>query len=173
MRNNRPVGAVGCVVRWRGKRYLTTAAHVVHGQGTEFDVHGLGPVGVVRVIEDRSADLALLDPHLDLPDTACLLPDNTRITGLSLAPAPGHAVLFRRGHRSATQTTVDRILDSPQLSHGPLICTPIVTQRGDSGTILLDGNLRAVATLVGERAWFDCFLPLSPLLKLLDLELET
>ncbi|MFV8749673.1 hypothetical protein ACNOYE_03865 [Nannocystaceae bacterium ST9] len=182
VRSDKAVGCVGVVVRRGGRRYLTTAAHVARTPGATLEVVGLGRVRVVDLRWDEHHDIALLEPAIALPDSACRLPDHTRLTGLGRAPIVGRpAFAYRAGASHVSRTTITgvgshRPIQGPNelpMNIGPLIATHEFTIDGDSGALLFDSVLGALGTLVGEHHKESVFLSLAPMLQSLSATLET
>jgi hypothetical protein len=180
-RGDTVIGCVGCVVRRDGQRYLTTAAHVARRVGARLGVVGLGEVVVRDIRWDEDADIALLEPAVALPDSACRLPDHVRLMGMGHMPSAGEPVFaFRVGASVATRTSFEgfgshRLGTGPsgnELRVGPLIATSEFTVDGDSGCLLFDASLGTLGTLVGEHRQQSVFLPLAPMLQSLGATLE-
>ena len=176
-----PLGTVGLVVVDEdGDRYVFTAGHVVEpwfgSSSREFVIKGTQvELDPYRCAWTPRHDYALLKIVRNTVLRPAALPNGASVTGCADPQdvAEGdECALFRAGHSKPTYTVVrnpyatspfrDKLTGKVVTMQG-LIAVDARTVEGDSGTALLDQDLRVIGVLVGEFNGLDHFCPCADL----------
>lgn len=176
-------GMVGAVVDKDGRSLILAAGHVVVEKGTLVTVNFPGGSldGVAsRVFLNGNLDHALITPDTPLGANAKSLPPGRKLTGVraSTTVKEGDKVRFYDQDGNEHAAEVLRIgasvpFDTPvgRKNFDHLIGITAQSREGDSGTLLYDGKVLAVGTLIGEYAGSDYFLPCDDSFDAIDVVL--
>jgi len=180
--NGEAFGAAGPVVRRAdGTACVLVAAHCADRLDQPIECHGgiRGTVG--EIWADAYTDLALVALQPPLHASAGCLPSGFYLQGLRPIDEDllGKHVFFHRLNGKIEQPIVREVWavapfgGSGFAQKRNLVAIDRVTLPGESGTILYDGNFRAIGTLVGGYGTHSYFAPCGPAFQAIGLTLIT